>query len=195
MVMVSVLRYKINYLLIHQQIFSIIRHVSLPIHWNHMLKDTNEKQAKDDAWNLQCEKRLQQSDIHPFVFKTDCLFCGEKCEDKDPKHPDRWWNDSIITTVNGSGNPIFKEVIEIVSTKKWWAVKNGSCGTGSNLHAADARYHADCYHMFMQPKYSDNVCSNMPMSYDDDEPLKMVIGHSWRQWTHMEQCWIARYTL
>ena len=46
-----------------------------------------------------------------FLFKRDCLFCGQICEPKDPKHPQRWEPVSKCETEKRPGQPTFKQVI------------------------------------------------------------------------------------
>ena len=38
----------------------------------------------------ECHKRISRSQVPDFVFKRDCLFCGERCDPKDPKNPQKW---------------------------------------------------------------------------------------------------------
>ena len=35
-------------------------------------------------------KRQLKSNVRDFVFKRDCLLCGQMCVKKDPKNPHRW---------------------------------------------------------------------------------------------------------
>ena len=51
-------------------------------------------------------KILSRHSIAPFVWKVNCLFCGEKCNlQKDKKqHPDRWKESYACTTSDRGPN-------------------------------------------------------------------------------------------
>ena len=55
--------------------------------------------------------------IAPFVWKLNCLFCGEKCDlQKDKKHPDRWRESYACTTSDHGPNMLtYKDYLLKVS--------------------------------------------------------------------------------
>ena len=54
--------------------------------------NSNNKQKKrNDAFaHTVVSKRLLKSQCSEFVFKRDCLLCGNVCKMKDSKNPHRW---------------------------------------------------------------------------------------------------------
>ena len=81
-----------------------------------------------------------------FIFKEDCLVCGEKCLEIDPKHPNRWRPYSPVLTVD------FKDVIlqKCVLMNDVWGndVKLRVQGAAFDLCAVGARYHRGCLSTF-----------------------------------------------
>ena len=63
---------------------------------------------------LSCEEppeRVSRSQVPEFVFKQDCLFCGETCVPKNLKNPGRWVPVSQCETETRPSQPRFKQVI------------------------------------------------------------------------------------
>lgn len=57
-------------------------------------------------------KRLLKSQCSDFVFKRDCLLCGEECKPKDSKNPHSWVQVRQCTTVDRPGNITFQQQLE-----------------------------------------------------------------------------------
>ena len=71
--------------------------------------------------NIEPSKRPRRSEPY-FDWKRNCLFCGEACIDKDPKHPDRWreyfeCHTSEHTYKNGESMPTFKDILLLKSVR------------------------------------------------------------------------------
>ena len=101
-------------------------------------------------------KRCCRSTSPKFIFKEQCVFCGDLCiMDYDTKHPSRWHRVVLCRTADRGGKETFKQVILNVCDLRndEWAshVKVRIQGAVSNLHAGDARYHEDCKSSFMAP--------------------------------------------
>ena len=48
------------------------------------------KRKSETETDDRCSKRQLKSGTKDFVFKRDCLLCGELCASKDKKNPQRW---------------------------------------------------------------------------------------------------------
>ena len=96
-------------------------------------------------------KRLLKSQCSDFVFKRDCLLCGEECKPKDSKNPHSWVQVRQCTTVDRPGNITFQQQLENICEDRQdqWAneVAVRLCGV-FDLHASDAQYHVCCYDKF-----------------------------------------------
>ena len=51
-------------------------------------------------------QRVSRSQVAEFIFKCDCLFCGDICVPKNPKNPRRWVPVSQCETETRPGQPI-----------------------------------------------------------------------------------------
>ena len=98
-------------------------------------------------------KRRSQSTT--FSFKEHCLFCGDICLSRDPKHPNHWrevcrcktadpapgrksTKEQILEKFNERGDNLADQVhIRVI-------------GAAADLHAADGQYHKDCFQSFMR---------------------------------------------
>lgn len=100
-------------------------------------------------------KRQCRSGLRHFDFRTQCLFCGNKCE-PDTKHPHRTNKLVLCKTADCAKRKNFKTAImdNCHDRGDQWAneVLVRMQGAVSALHAADARYHYGCETTFMAPK-------------------------------------------
>ena len=119
--------------------------------------------------------KQRRSDVPVFRFKENCLFCGELCEiEKDKKHPDRWKKAVLCRTAHaGPGKKGFRESILEACTQRNDDIANQVRvrveGALSDLHAADARYHANCMASFMSPK-SISAAKNASKEDENTDP-------------------------
>ena len=131
-----------------------------------------KKRAAEAETGSDSSKRTRRSDIDTFSFKTDCIFCGQVCLEKDPRHPDRWRRYSRCRTVDRLGKATFKDVIldvcKLRNDRKANDVSLRLVGCVSDLHASDARYHTDCKKLFMDCKYVNEVSKEKADVFDDD---------------------------
>ncbi|KAG0720297.1 hypothetical protein GWK47_048802 [Chionoecetes opilio] len=103
-------------------------------------------------------KRIKKSEASAFSFQEHSLFCGERCEAQpNPKNPSRWRKAKVCRTADrGPDRKPYKKVILEACHKRndRWSreVMVRLQGAMSDLHAADARYHADCRCWFLSPK-------------------------------------------
>ena len=51
---------------------------------------TLKKRRQDGKDEEADSKKSRRSTKSAFDFRTYCLFCGKRWQEKDPKHPDRW---------------------------------------------------------------------------------------------------------
>ena len=82
-----------------------------------------------------------------FYFKTNCLFCGDICDEKVSKHPERWKR-VIKCTKKGFNESILKACYEIQDSQSNEIIVRIE-GAVSDLSAAGAMYHQKCYLSFM----------------------------------------------
>ena len=89
-------------------------------------------------------QRISRFPVSDFMFKTDCLFCGEICVPKDPKNPPKWVPVSQCETEKRPDQPTFKHVIIDICEKHQddWSrmVEVRVNGAQIDLSAADAQY-------------------------------------------------------
>ena len=70
-----------------------------------------KKRRQDGKNEVPDSKKSRRSTVTAFDFQTYCLFCGKLCQEKDPKHPDRWQNYYIVRSVYTAGWIPFKDFI------------------------------------------------------------------------------------
>ena len=94
--------------------------------------------------NIQPTKR--RSCLPAFDFKKFCFICGDECIPKDPKNPKRWRRLVQCQTIE-----IKEKILEVCKLRNdnlAAQVQVRILGAISDLHAADAQYHHDCYTSF-----------------------------------------------
>ena len=98
--------------------------------------------------------RRRRSQHPTFNFTENCLICGDMCLPKDPRHPNRWRMVNQCKTVEA------KEHILQICDKRGddiaSQVRVRVLGALSDLHAAYAQYHRDCYKSFSADR---NICA------------------------------------
>lgn len=124
---------------------------------SHIKRHLNKLSLSKSSEEPSAAKHLRRSGSPYFSFRQHCLFCGEECLDIDPKHPDRWRRVVLCrTAVRGEERKTFKDTLLDVCRSRHddWGreVELRLAGPVSDLHAADARYHADCYKKFCSPR-------------------------------------------
>ena len=68
-------------------------------------RNNEQKKGKDALAHTFVSKKRLKSQCSDFVFKRDCMLCGNVCKMKDRKNPHRWVEIRHCKTVNrGSGN-------------------------------------------------------------------------------------------
>ena len=68
--------------------------------------------AAAESWDADGKRQLK-SNARDFVFKRDCLLCGQVCVPKDHKNPHRWVRVNQCRTVDrGDGVLTFREQLE-----------------------------------------------------------------------------------
>ena len=100
-------------------------------------------------------KRRSQSTT--FSFKEHCLFCGDICLSRDPKHPNRWREVCQCKTADPAlGRKSTKEQILEKCNERGDnladQVRIRVTGAAADLHAADGQYHKDCFQSFMSQR-------------------------------------------
>ena len=144
----------------------------------------HERFSKDEDLSI---KKHRRSATYEFVFKEHCLFCGHQCKQLDSRNPQRWRK--VIqcrTAERGKGHISFKDRILLVcghrNDLQADNVRLRVQGAVSDLHAADAQYHLDCYNAFMSPKSiqeSHNTMLSTEPSYKLLNETKDTFGIQW----------------
>ena len=116
-------------------------------------KSRNNQQGKRKArlTDESVPKRFFKSQSGDFVFKRDCLFCGEVCKPKDSKNPQRWQQVRQCATLERDSDISFKERLENICEDRQdnWANEVATRISGIiDLPAAYAQYHVSCYDKF-----------------------------------------------
>ena len=122
------------------------------------------KKRKTDELSEEEPKRLRGS-TSSFNFREHCFFCGETCSPKPPKkHPDRWKKAYLCRNGDEKGRKTTKEEIQkhAKECRDYWGtdVSLRVSSAVSDLHAADARYHRDCYSWFCTNNPSQSTSSD-----------------------------------
>lgn len=146
----------------------------------HISRATKRHATSDDK-RSSSEPPLLRRRSTDFDFKSHCFICGCLCHPLDKKNPKRWRVVCQCRTVERPGMKTFKEAIEHKCAERndAWAdaVMGRLAGVHSDLHAADAQYHKDCYSKFMNLRnQSAQQESKRCPNPDEDKALKMTIN-------------------
>lgn len=101
-----------------------------------------KRNAAAESWDAGGKRQLK-SNARDFVFKRDCLLCGQVCVPKDHKNPHRWVRVNQCRTVDrGDGVLTFREQLEYTCKERGdgWSseVSLRLSGVSGDLHASDA---------------------------------------------------------
>ena len=118
------------------------------------------------------------SNARDFVFKRDCLLCGQVCVPKDHKNPHRWVRVNHCRAVDrGDGVLTFREQLEYTCKERGdgWSseVSLRLSGVSGDLHASDAQYHAHCYNKFRK---TATAMSRQPCKHEE-EALRAIVDN------------------
>ena len=75
-------------------------------------RNNKQKRGKDALAHTIVSKRLLKSQCSDFVFKRDCMLCGNVCKMKDSNNPLRWVEVRQCKTVDRGSAIIFKQQLE-----------------------------------------------------------------------------------
>ena len=92
-------------------------------------------------------RRKVRADHSTFTFQQHCLICGDVCLPKDSKNPSRWRRVVCCRTLARK-----KALLEICAQRHDDVAEQVHVrihGAITDLHAADAQYHYDCYVAFV----------------------------------------------
>ena len=139
----------------------------------------NRRRSKDhtdssiEALNMLNPKRARRSVTARFEFQKNCLICGEECSlDPDPRNPSRWKRVVRCRTAD-QGKHDFKQVLLDICRQRdddqAEQVRLRLEGAVSDLHAADAIYHKQCYSGFAASRSVKSATRRAVVSVLDDE--------------------------
>ena len=121
--------------------------------------------------------RRRRLELPAFDFKVHCIFCGEVCEEKDPKNPQRWKEYNVCQTwKRQDGKDDFKTaILKVCDARQDEAaddVRVRLAGAPSDLRAVESRWHHKCRTDFMGER---NIKSARRAKEDTDEEPKADI--------------------
>lgn len=145
----------------------------------HHIKRSRKRHGQSGRSISEPPTHKRRSDHSVFEFKKHCLFCGELCLPKDPKHPSRWRVVYQCRTVDRPGKkPINDSILEKCEErgdKLSDAVRSRVLGATSDLHAADAQYHADCHAKFFSKRNMKAAQATSSKEHENDLRFTKVV--------------------
>ena len=127
--------------------------VSSYVSKHHVARQLKRKGCYERSSSEPLLRRSRSSITQEFEFKKHCFICGEVCLPKNPKNPKRWRTVIQCRTANRADGNSFKSTImdkcDQLNNDIADKVRIRINGAPSDLHAADAQYHKDCYSRFM----------------------------------------------
>ena len=124
----------------------------------HHLKRT--KQQSSTRGEAPVSKLLRRHDVQ-FEFQKHCLICGDECLAIDKNNQNRWRRVIACKTIEMKDTLL--KICDIRCDSLSTSVKERINGVPTDLHAADAQYHADCHRNFL----SNNVMTKRPTEIDN----------------------------
>ena len=108
----------------------------------------NRERESLHSYDTGASKRLLKSQCSDFVFKRDCLLCGNECKPKDSKNPHSWVQVRQCTTVDRDSDITFKQLLDNLCDERQdqWANKAAARLSGViDLPATGTQHHVPCY--------------------------------------------------
>ena len=136
-----------------------------------------KRNSAAESWDAGGKRQLKPN-ARDFVFKRDCLLCGQVCVPKDHKNPHRWVRVNQCRTVDrGDGVLTFREQLEYTCKERGdgWSseVSLRLSGVSGDLHASDAQNHAHCYNKFRK---TATAMSRQPCK-PEEEALRAIVDN------------------
>ena len=138
-----------------------------------------KRNAQGECVVATTRSRAQATGSGLFVYKRDCIFCGNECLPVDEKHPERWDRVRQCMTkerFDKEGNPIQtmkNAILDAAEQRNDDVARRVKLNIGYvvDLPAAECKYHVRCYNSFMKvPKYTD-----LPTVVEEESALQKVI--------------------
>ena len=130
---------------------SISAHKSCYCSYTSKIKQVKSRKRKSVPDDEPLNRMLKSECSKEYVFKRDCLLCGDECKPKDSKNPHRWVPVRQCSTVDRDCGITFKEqLINICKARddQWSQEVMVRLSGVIDLPAADAQYHKPCYDRF-----------------------------------------------
>ena len=162
-------------------------HTNCYLHYiskNHIDRYLKKRKSEDNFVDgASSSKKNTRSSSVSFDFQKNCFICASECNVvADKKHPDRWASNKgfLCKTANrGKGVPTFKQVCLDICNRRGDAfgdeIRIRLEGAGSDLHAADARYHEKCLQKFENPKSTIQAQKDDPVKSPEQFAQRYVI--------------------
>ena len=113
--------------------------------------NNEQKKRKYALVHTVVSKRLLKSQCIEFVFKRDCMLCGNVCKMKDINNAHRWVQVRQCKSVNRGSATTVKQQLENLCDERedlWGNEVTARLSGVIDLHAADAQYHVPSYNRF-----------------------------------------------
>lgn len=134
----------------------------------------------------------RRASLPTFNFRICCVICGDECIKKDPKNPKRWRR-----TVQCKTLELKDKLQKVCLTRKDELASQVQLriqGAVSDLHAADAQYHHNCYVSFTSTRNvttATKSSSSLEMSKDHtsqalDYVISEMMNDTTKIWSSIE---------
>ena len=143
----------------------------------HIKRMLTKRGISDEGSSFCTPPRVRRrSEISEFEFKKHFFFCGEVCKPKDSKNSTRWHKVVQVKTVGAPGKVPLKDAILQKCEERNDEVSqvvHVRLSSISDLHAADAQYHKDCFQKFFSAR---NIkASSIPKEQNPNEKLQKLV--------------------
>ena len=129
-------------------------------------------------------KRTRLSNGPPFDWLCQCFYCQQPCNiTKDTKNPNRWTAAYLVRETEGKSTAPLEERIKQKCHERGdkWASDildrlADLAVRASDLHAADARYHRDCYTRFFHDRHPPGQVKTTKLADSAHSALDMLLS-------------------
>lgn len=168
-------------------------------------KRVAEKRKKEtlDPTTVVPEKKTRSNTGEPFDWLSQCFYCGLPCDvERNKKNPNRWIPAYLVRETDpkkkdGTLTDDIKYRIQEKCTERAdvWATEvrhrlAGLTVRAADLHAADARYHRDCYARFFSDRPHPGDAKKGSSKVSQGDPLQSLVNylknHRTQQWDSVQ---------
>lgn len=131
-----------------------------------------------------------RSNTDPFNWLSQCFYCGLPCDvERNRKNPSRWIPSYLVreTEPKKKSGTVTDDIQYRIQEKcddraDEWATEvrhrlAALTVRAADLHAADARYHKDCYSRFFSGRSHPAATKKEPTIVSQDSPVQSLVNH------------------